>query len=121
MSTQLEGSLVEHLRRAGEAEFGTALAATSAEHALSLRRRLYFERERLRRRGMADFEDLSFLIQERGGAHEVWIVRRDKVMRTGEYRYPERPLSLEELPLRIRARGHHRPFWLGILEDFRKF
>lgn len=64
------------LTEAAASEFGIAVLASSLAAALYLRRRLYAERDRLRKAGTAGVDDLSVLIRriDLTPQREVWII-----------------------------------------------
>jgi hypothetical protein len=110
------------MHRACAADFGIVLGLMPASSAHDLRRSLYSERERQRRLGVRDFDGLSFLVRTpttRDPGHQLWIVKREKV-RGGraQFGWPQRPLTLEEMPFRIGARGPKRSPLTSILRNY---
>src|ERR1700730_4899291 len=69
------------LQSAANAEFGIAVGVASERHARYLRRRLYSDRNRLRKTGATELDGLSIIIRpvDDSDKHEVWIVRRGAI------------------------------------------
>jgi hypothetical protein len=110
------------LEQALSAEYGIKLEVDldlDAFAARSIRRRLYQERDRARRRGDRTFDFLSVCIRNAApeGPHlpkwEVWIVRRDWIRASAPendgFTATPSPLTPGEVPLKIFARGPNRP------------
>jgi len=121
----LDGTPLGIMRAACTADYGIIVGVMPASAAHSLRRQLYGERERQRRRGVADFDGLSFLVKRptvRDPGYQVWIIKREK-LRGGppSFAWPSRSLALEEMPFRVAARGRLRRPFLTIPENSQKF
>jgi len=98
-------SHLELLLRAIQSEFGIAISQTNSREAARLRRRLYAEREAVRRNGSAEFDRLSILLRPGG---EIWLVNRDRIHKPLPALPPSREIRASELPTKILARGRHR-------------
>lgn len=98
------------LERAANTDFGIVVSAGNDFDARRLRRRLYSARQKLN----ADerLAGLSVLLRPGG---EVWIVKRDWIVRPPNPDYASRPIAVGELPSSpIRARGRSRATFLRI-------
>jgi hypothetical protein len=87
--------------------YGIAVSVPSTAQAYRFRRQCYAERERARRTGNRDFDGLSIIIRP---GPEVWIVCRSMLRpQRAQATYAVRPLSPNEVPTMIPARGKRRP------------
>lgn len=90
---------------------GLVVDCLSNQEAHLLRRNLYRARDKARSLGHADFDELSFVLED----VSLKIVRRDRITKLHQPRYAARPLTVEELPTQICARGMTKPPLSSIL------
>lgn len=103
---QYVSDLTSLLNRALQAECGIVVKFDSSYAARHTRRKLYAEREKLRRAGHGEYDGLSLMIR---GGREVMVIKRDAVP-AAQTAYAEcRNLTPDELPQRILSRGKSRP------------
>ncbi len=100
-------ALKEIMQKATTSEHGLALVFDYSYQAGIQRRRLYAERDKLRKAGETRFDNLSFLIKNK---KELWVVsRNNKTTMVSIQSF--RPLQKEEIPKLILSRGKS---WGGI-------
>lgn len=98
------------MERALASPYGIRLAAGTQEAGWGLRKRIYHERDRQRRRGSKRYDSLSIVMKE--GGDEIWIIRREQLPRHESRLGIEEsiePLNRNDLPRRIVSRGKSRP------------
>lgn len=98
------------LEQAADSEYGIRVALAGWTPAERVRRRLYLARDKARARGDLRFDHLSILLHPTG---ELRIVHRDRmpepIISDDELGVCEaRPISIDDLPPRILARGPNR-------------
>lgn len=96
--------LKEIMQKAVTTEHGLALVFDYPYQAAIHRRRLYAEREKLRKAKETRFDSLSFLIKNK---KELWVVLRNNKVSMVTIQ-SLRPLKKEEIPKLILSRGKSR-------------
>ncbi len=97
-------ALKEIMQKATTSEHGLALVFDYSYQAAMHRRRLYAEREKLRKAGETQFDNLSFLIKNK---KELWVILRDNKASMVTMQ-SLRLLKKEEIPKLILSRGKSR-------------
>ena len=110
------------LERAAREELGLKLPAVNYRAALSVKRKIYYERAKLRLQGHDDLDNINDLSVRIVGI-EVWLMRRSKMRRPPASKPPitgEHPIQPGELPPRnFTARGPGKPHPL-LIRSFSK-
>lgn len=97
-------ALHDIMQKAMTSEHGLALVFDYPYEAAMHRRRLYAEREKLRKAEETRFDNLSFLIKNK---KELWVVLRSNKVSMVTIQ-SLRPLQKEEIPKLILSRGKSR-------------
>lgn len=93
------------LNTALRSENGLALHTEDPQESRRLRKRFYDWREQARKRGLSQYDSLSFLIKDSGT--QVWLIPRKDANASVEAGFV-RELDSFELPRRIKVRGKSR-------------
>ena len=96
------------LNQALATQLGIAIVTSNYNTALAMRRKFYAFRERLRRSGNTEFDELSFIAKPNGELH---LIRRAEAIssQVPTFDYTTRQLENSDCPKNIIARGKHKP------------